>query len=150
MLQGKEKYFEKFCGETSFRVFSPQPLSFLNITSNCKAVPPHLDRNQNFSHQYVLVQHRHLNTTFKECFNIYPKAYDLLFESFRNSWLHKEGIEVYSDLIFTTVTVLFMRKMSGFFPELSWVVPFEKGCTKCKLNWTSVLRQYSLLRIFIV
>lgn len=47
-------------------------------------------------------------------------------------------------------TVLFMRKISGFFPELSWVVPFEKGCTKCKLNWTSMLRYYSLLRNFIV
>lgn len=41
------------------------------------------------------------------------------FESFRDSWLHKGGTEVYSDFIFTTVAVLFMRKMSGFDPQLA-------------------------------
>lgn len=40
------------------------------------------------------------------------------FESFRDSWLHKEGTEVYSDLIFTTVAVLFMRKISGYDPAV--------------------------------
>lgn len=40
-------------------------------------------------------------------------------ENFRDSWLYKQGTEVYSDLIFAIVAVLFMRKISGFDHELS-------------------------------